>query len=327
MNENKYDLSFKDQTNETPEITAVVTSYYEEKSIEEFYAKLSTALESTGRSYEIVMVNDGSSDGTFEKLKQIFRKDPHVNIVMDLFKNAGQTAALTAAITHARGRILFLIDSDLQLDPMDVNLLLEEYDKGYDVVSGYRRDRKDSPLRVIPSKLANYIMRKASKSELTDFGCTFKLYNADMVRAYRLGPTNIFNTSRIISGAKRCMEVPVTHFPRKYGKSGWTFRKLWDFNMDNFMEMIRRPFQIIGAWFLVVAMLFVLRVMIDFIFPFQILEIVSNGLLLNVSVISLLIIVGILCIIGEFTIRNFVRSQNIPKYIIREKLQRKPLKY
>jgi len=304
------------------EISAIVTCYYEENSIEEFFEKLYQALESTGRSYEIIMVNDGSTDKTFDKLKEIFHKYTNVKMVMDLFKNAGQPAAVTAAITHSKGRIIFLLDSDLQFDPMEVKLLLKEYDKGYDVVSGARKNRKDSLLRIIPSKVANYIMRKASQSDFTDFGCTFKLYNADIIHAYELGPTNIINAPRIISSAQNCCEVPITHYPRKYGKSGWTFRKLWDYNMENLMEMSRRPFQILGGLCLFAAFLFILRVVIDIFFPFEIIGQITNALLLYVIIISFLITAGTITILGEFTIRIYLSTQKKPRYIIREKLER-----
>ena len=140
-----------DCVSENPELSAIISCYYEEKSIDEFYERLSKSLNSTKRSYEIIFVNDGSTDRTFEKQKQIFEKDAHVRVIIDFFKNAGQSAAMTAASIYARGKILFFSDSDLQLDPMELNLLLTEFDKGYDVVSGYRKSRKDSLLRILDS--------------------------------------------------------------------------------------------------------------------------------------------------------------------------------
>ena len=157
---------------ESPEFSVIITCYYEEKSIEEFYTRLSGTLESTGRSYEIVFVNDGSTDKTFDRLQSIFDKDPHVRVIMDLFSNAGQGCAITAGITEARGRHFVFMDSDLQLDPEDFPLLLAEFDKGADIVTGWRKERHDSLSRVIPSKLANVIMRRVSrhKSSSIPFG-------------------------------------------------------------------------------------------------------------------------------------------------------------
>ncbi|MBI5116004.1 glycosyltransferase family 2 protein [Candidatus Poribacteria bacterium] len=308
--------------NETPEFSVLVTCYCEEKSIEEFHSRVSATMESLGRSYEIIMVSDGSADGTFEKLKGIFLRDPKVSAVLDLFKNAGQQAAFTAAVCQARGRAFLYMDSDLQLPPEELPLLVREYDKGYDIVSGYRKNRKDSLLRIIPSYIANMIMRKASRSSFRDFGCSFKLFNAELIRAFEFGPFHIFSSVDVISRAQRCHEIPVTHFPRKYGKSGWTFRKLWTYNMENIVSMSERPFQLLALASLFLAFLFAARVVVDYFSPFRILPGVSNGLLLNAVVISSFVLIGILCMVGEFTLRSFVSSRHVPKYIVREILRR-----
>ena len=305
-------------TFDLPEFSAIVTSYYEERSIDEFYSKLSTALNDLGRSYEIVMVNDGSTDSTFEKLRKLYEEDERVFCIIDFFKNSGQLAAITAAINECRGEAILLIDSDLQLDPGELPLLVEEYDKGCDLVSGYRKNRKDSFFRLLPSKLANLIMRRVSQTTLRDFGCTFKIYNAKVLRAFDLGPNNIFNTASVISRIARYSEVPVTHYPRKYGKSGWTFRKLWQFNMENIVNLSEKPFQFIGLICFLIALLGVIRLAIELIYPITFLDEVTNGLLLNAVLISLLVLVGLICLVGEFAIRNFVAGQRLPKYIIRE---------
>ena len=131
-----------------PEFSVLITCYFEERSIEEFHARLSEAMRALGRSYEIIFVNDGSTDRTFEKLSGIFDRDPSVSAILDMFRNAGQLAAITAALCESRGRALLLMDSDLQLAPEEIPLLVAEYDKGFDVVSGARVNRKDSWLRI-----------------------------------------------------------------------------------------------------------------------------------------------------------------------------------
>jgi undecaprenyl-phosphate 4-deoxy-4-formamido-L-arabinose transferase len=301
-----------------PEFSALITCYYEEKSIEEFHSRLSKALSSLGRSYEIIFVNDGSTDGTFEKLKGIFQRDPNVTTIIDLFRNAGQLGAITAAFCEARGKAILLMDSDLQLAPEDLPLLVAAYDKGYDVVTGARVNRKDSIQRKIPSKLANMIMRKATRSEFRDFGCTFKIFNAALPRAFNFGPHHLFSIVDLIARAGRRCEVPVSHFPRKYGKSGWTFYKLMKYNTDNLVIMSERPFQMLAAACLIVAMLFCVRIALAYVFPFRILGSISTGLLLNAIVISLLVTVGVLSLIGEFTIRVFLTGRDVPAYVIRE---------
>jgi len=306
-----------------PEVSVLITCYNEEHSIDEFHSRLSKAMSQLKRSYEIVFVDDGSADGTFAKLGEIFERDPNVIAIVDMFRNAGQQAAITAALCEAHGRAILLMDSDLQLAPEEIPLLVAEYDKGYDVVSGARTNRQDSWLRIVPSKLANSIMRKATRSEFRDFGCTFKIYNARLVRAFSYGPHRLFSNVDLIARAGRRCEVPVTHYPRKYGKSGWTFRKLIKYNTDNLVSLSERPFQVLAFWCLIVAALFCLRILLGYVFPIHILGAVSNGLLLNAIAISLLITIGVLCMIGEFAIRAFLIGRNLPLYVVRQVRRRR----
>lgn len=288
----------------------------------EFYSRLSSALKEVDKSYEIIFVNDGSTDKTFDLLKEIFNKDKNVTKVINLFKNAGQGAAVSAAITYAEGKHFIQMDSDLQLSPEELPLLVKEFENGYDVVSGCRKNRKDSVNRTLPSKLANLIMRKLSKSNFTDFGCTFKIYHGKLIRAFNFGPLKLFNPVYVIAQAQRCKEIPVSHQPRKYGKSGWTFKKLMDYNMENFMGLFSRAFQIIGFWSIVIAVLLVLRVLVDGFYSFKILSLTSNGLLLIVILFSFFVTLKMLCLLGEYVVRVFSVAQKNPKYIIKEVLKR-----
>ena len=309
-----------------PEFSVLVTCHYEEQSVEEFFSRLKAAWDSTGRSYEIVMVNDGSTDGTWQKLKAIWQGNPEVTAVVDFFKNAGQMAAATAAITESTGTHFFIMDSDLQLLPEEIPQLLAVFDQGADVVSGYRVGRKDSFFRIIPSKLANVIMRKASDSKLRDFGCTFKFFHGNLIRAFNLGPHSIFSNVDIIARAGRCMEAPVSHRARKHGTSGWTFAKLWKYNMENFVKLSQRPFQFIAAGCAALALLFILRILAAFVSPFGILHEVTNGLVLNVLAVGLILLLLVLSLVGEFTIRCFVMLRDQPGYCVRETLRRAPVK-
>lgn len=304
------------------EFSVLITCYYEENSIDEFYRRLSATLENLNRSYEIIFVNDGSHDGTWEKLKAILAKDPHVHAIVDLFKNSGQQAAATAALNESRGRTLVYIDSDLQLAPEELPLLVAEYDRGFDLVTGYRKERKDSWFRIVPSFLANVIMRKASHSRIRDFGCTFKICNAVPVRAFQFGPRHLFTFVEVISKLDRIAEVPISHFPRRYGSSGWTFAKLLKYNMDNMVILSERPFQATALLCLIVALLLVLRILLYRFYPVMILPSVSTGLLLNAIVVGLLITVAMLSVVGEFAIRSFFAHRDAPLYIVREKISR-----
>jgi undecaprenyl-phosphate 4-deoxy-4-formamido-L-arabinose transferase len=307
---------------EPPEFSAVITCYYEEQTIETFHARLSSALESLGRTYEIIFVNDGSTDKTFDKIRAIFEKDPRVSVAIDLFRNAGQGAAITAGICEARGKAFILMDSDLQLAPEELPTLVQEFDKGFDLVTGYRRDRRDSFFRKFPSKIANVIMRRASRSNIRDFGCTFKIYDARLLRAFEPGPHRIFSNVDLISKCQRLCEVPVSHFPRPVGKSGYTFAKLWQYNTDNLVVLSERPFQYLAAGCLLLAALLILRVLMGFFTGFKVLSEVSPGMILNAIAVSLLITLGSLSILGEYVIRIFMMLRKIPRYIIRDRLRR-----
>lgn len=305
-----------------PEFSILISCHFEENSIEEFYKRLSETLEHLGRSYEIIMVNDGSTDATWSKMKALFEKDAHIRVIMDFFKNAGQQAAITACIGEARGDAYVLMDSDLQLDPADLPALVAEYDKGYDLVSGYRQNRKDSLWRIVPSKLANMIMRRASDSTLSDFGCTFKIYNARLVRAFDYGPFHIFSNVDLIARLNHYTEIPISHHPRKYGKSGWTFRKLWQYNMDNLVKLSQRPFQFLAGFCFLGGILFALRILLGFFMPGSLMNEVTPGLILNSIFVFALVTLAAIALVGELVIRNFLTLQHTPAYAIREILRR-----
>ena len=226
---------------QAPDFSIVISCHFEENSIEEFHGRLSATLEAMGRPYEIIMVNDGSTDSTWQKLNLLFDNDPHITVILDLFKNAGQQAAVTAAMTEARGRAWVLMDSDLQLDPGELPLLAAAYDKGADLVSGYRKNRRDSLWRILPSKLANMIMRRASDSTLRDFGCTFKIYNADLLRAFEFGPYHVFNN--VMPSPEPCT-VPITG--PVYGRSGGPSGSM--VLQHGQPGRCRRPFQVLAGF-------------------------------------------------------------------------------
>ncbi len=312
------------ETWDGPEFSVLVTCHYEVNSIEHFFTRLKQAWDATGRSYEIVMVNDGSTDGTWEKIAALYSQHPEVSAVVDLFKNAGQMAAATACICESSGKHFFIMDSDLQLSPEELPALLAAFDTGMDLVSGYRTERHDSIFRVLPSKIANVIMRKASNSNLRDFGCTFKFFHGNLIRAFNLGPHRIFSNVDLIAAASRCAEVPVSHRPRQHGKSGWTFAKLWKYNMENLVKLSQRPFQFIAAGCTVLGLIFVLRIIAGFFSPFGVLAEVTNGLILNILAFTLIVLLAVLSMVGEFTIRCFVMLRDQPGYAVRQVLRRAP---
>ena len=304
------------------EITIFISCFNEEQTIGEFHTRLSTALEALGRPYEIVFVNDGSGDATLERLKDIFARDPHVRAVVELFRNSGQAAAITAGLQFARGDAILFLDSDLQLDPADLPALYAEFSKGRDMATGYRVRRRDPITRVVPSIVANAIMRRVSKSNVRDFGCTFKLFDARLVRAFEFSPFKPLAMPYLISRAGRIGEVPVSHSPRRAGRSGWTFGKLFRYNMDNFVGISESPFQALAFAGFFCALLFLLRIVLMKAVPFSILRVVTNGLVLNVLLFTFLVTLAILAAIGEFTIRGYRILSRYPAFVVKEVIQR-----
>jgi glycosyltransferase involved in cell wall biosynthesis len=303
------------------DLSVVITCHYEEKSIDEFHKRLSGTLEALGRPYEILFVNDGSTDGTWRRLRAIFEADPRVSAVIDLYKNTGQANAATPGMMLARGRGIVLMDSDLQLDPEELPRLVAEWDAGHDIVTGYRPDRRDSASRKLPSRIANAIMRRASQTSLRDFGCTYKIYDGALVRGFEFGPFKPWRPVPVIAAAGRIAEVPVTHHERRYGQSGWTFRKLFAYNMENMVNLSERVFQYVGGFCLALALLFALRIAVSFVADTSILD-TTPGLILNVVIAGTLFSVAVLSAIGEFVVRNFITLQRKPAFVVREILRR-----
>lgn len=308
---------------EEPELdfSVLITCYEEEAGIDEFHKRLASTLTGLGRSFEILYVNDGSSDGTWDRLRAIFEADRDVSAIVDLFGNTGQANATTPGLLLARGRAIVLLDCDLQLDPEELPRLVERYDAGHEIVTGYRQERHDSLRRRLPSIIANAIMRRASNTRLRDFGCTFKIYDGALVRAFEFGPFKPWRPLPVIAAARRIAEVPVSHHTRPHGESGWTFRKLFEYNMENIVNLSERIFQVLGGLCFFFAAVFTLRIASSFVYDTSILT-VTPGLILNLVVVGLLVTTAILSILGEFVLRSFVVLQRKPAFIVRELLRR-----
>lgn len=302
---------------DAPEFSAIVTCYFEEQSIDEFHERLSGALRASGRSFEIVLVNDGSTDGTLERLHAIFERDEHVAAVVDLVRNSGQAAAVTAGCEQARGEKFVFMDSDLQLDPEELPRFVAESDKGMDVVNGYRTTREDPLHRRFASWLANGLAQWLSRSPVRDLGCTYKIVDGRIVRAFQPGPFKPLHAPSLVAAGGRVAEVPVTHHPRRYGRSGWTLRKLLAFNVHTLVDLSERPFQVLSLVCFAASLLLALRVVASAVFPGSVLSEISNGLILNAVALGLLITVGVLAVLGEYVVRSYARLRGSPAYIVR----------
>ncbi|HEB49027.1 MAG TPA: glycosyltransferase, partial [Desulfobulbus sp.] len=202
------------------ELSVVIPIYNEEENVQALYEELKEVLESIGRSWEVIFVDDGSSDRSLELLEGIARKDDHV-VVVSFRRNFGQTAAMAAGFDYACGEIIITMDGDLQNDPHDIPKFLEKMDEGYDLVSGWRYDRQDAFIsRKLPSMIANRIISTVTGVHLHDYGCTLKTFRKEITRGIRLyGEMHRFIPAIASGMGSRIAEVKVNHRPRRFGTS------------------------------------------------------------------------------------------------------------
>ena len=192
-------------------------------------------------SWELILVDDGSVDGSFDVLKEVAEKDPdHVRVVR-FRRNFGQTAAMAAGIDYAEGEIIVLIDADLQNDPSDIPAMLDKLNEGYDLVSGWREKRQDNLLRTFPSKCANRIIGKVTGVHLHDYGCSLKAYRREVIKGFRLyGEMHRFIPAFANAYGAKIVEMPVKHHPRTIGKSKYglsrTFKVILDLVTVKFLS-------------------------------------------------------------------------------------------
>jgi undecaprenyl-phosphate 4-deoxy-4-formamido-L-arabinose transferase len=198
-----------------PDLSVVVTLFQERETLTELHERLTAALETCGRSYELIYVDDGSTDGTFATLERIHAGDQHVRAVR-LKRNSGQHPAMHAGLSRARGDVVVTMDGDLQNPPEDVPRLVEAVESGFDVASGRRAARHDSWGRTVPSRLINGMLRRFTGVEITDFGCAFNAYRRDAVEPM-LGAIGRqkFTKALVLSGGATVVEVDVGHAPRQ----------------------------------------------------------------------------------------------------------------
>ena len=234
------------------EYSIVVPFYNEQENVPPLYMKLTEVMDGIGEPYELVFVDDGSKDNTFKVLSDIFEHDRRVNLVR-LRRNFGQTAALKAGFDFARGEIVISMDGDLQHDPDEIPRFIEKMAEGYDLVSGWRHQRRDHWLmRQIPSRTANWMMAKLSGIDLHDFGTTFKAYRREIIQEIQLyGELHRFIPALASSAGAKIAEVPIENPRRNSGKSnygiGRTIRVFLDLLIVKFLlDYSTRPLQFFG---------------------------------------------------------------------------------
>jgi glycosyltransferase involved in cell wall biosynthesis len=317
-----------------PRLSVIVLVYNEAESIAPLHEELVGVLESIDVPYEVLYIDDGSRDGSAEHLGQIAARDPHVRVV-SFRRNFGQTAAVQAGIDNSRGEILVFMDGDLQNDPHDIPRLLEKIDEGYDVVSGWRKDRRDDAARVLPSQIANWIIARVTGVPLHDFGCTLKAYNRDVIQDVKLyGEMHRFIPVYASWVGARIIELPVNHRARTFGKSKYslarTSRVLLDLMTVKLLgSYSTKPiyffgFAAFGLWAL--SFIFAAIVIIQKALPPY--PYAHNNPLLLLAVF--LAIVGVqfvlMGLLAELSIRTYHESQGKTTYVVREIIERSPRK-
>ena len=234
------------------EISVVIPLYNEEETVELLHQALDDVLSIMPNSYEIIFVDDGSSDETYPKMKDLAKKDPNLKLIK-FRNNCGQSAATDAGFELARGKKIVVMDGDLQNDPKDIPKVLAKMDEGYDLVSGWRKDRKDKLIiRKVPSTIANKLICNVTNVELHDTGCALKVYRSEIVKKINLyGELHRFLPALARIEGARIAEIPVNHHSRKFGKSKYgisrTFRVLLDLmSLNLFIKHLQNPIQLFG---------------------------------------------------------------------------------
>lgn len=237
-----------------PRYSIVLPVYNEEDSVLPLVEAITRAMEGPGRDpYEIVFVDDGSTDRSAELIRGLSEKSPGIRLIR-FRKNFGQAAAIAAGFEHSRGEIVITMDADLQNDPGDIPRMLETLARGYDVVCGWRKDRQDRALsRKVPSKIANWLIRRMTGVTVHDYGCTLKAFRKEVIRKLPLyGGLHRFIPALTADYGARITEMVVTHHPRKFGESKYNIMRTFPVLMDLMfvffmMRFSRRPFYLFGG--------------------------------------------------------------------------------
>ena len=321
------------------DLTLIVPVLNEIENLQALFDEIAAALDDQPWTYEVIFIDDGSTDGSFELMRELNRNHPQVGAVR-LRRNFGQTAAFAAGFDYARGRIILTIDADRQNDPADIPLLVEKLEEGYDVVNGWRQQRQDGfLLRKVPSFIANRLIARASGVKLRDRGCSLRAYRIEVARDIRLyGEMHRFIPELASTAGFKMTEVPVSHRPRTAGTSKYgisrTFRVILDLITILFLgRYSARPMHLFGG-------VGIISCGLGFLFGLYLVGIkiwagiqggpegfrsvqIGDRPLLMLSV--LLVILGVqflvMGLLAELVVRTYYESQNKPIYYVRETVQ------
>jgi len=309
-------------------LSIVIPVFNEKESVSHLYEKLDAVLPTLKISYEILMVDDGSIDGTYDELLEIHKKNKAYKIIR-LRRNFGQTAAMSAGFDYSRGNVVVTLDADLQNDPSDIPVILKKLDEGYDIVSGWRKDRKDKAIsRRFPSIIANKIISKLTGVHLHDYGCTLKAYRREVIDNIDLyGEMHRYIPAIASWMGVRVAEIPVTHHSRKFGSSKYgisrTIRVVLDIITLKFLlSYSQRPIQIFGLvglfsstiGFVVTAYLIIMRLFFN--------QSLADRPLFILSIFMIFIGIQLITmgLLAEINMRTYHEAQNKATYAISEKI-------
>jgi glycosyltransferase involved in cell wall biosynthesis len=311
-----------------PEISVVVPLLNEQDNIGPLYEQVTQTLTDVYK-YEIIFIDDGSSDNSFDILAKLQKTDAAIRVIC-FRKNFGQTAALSAGFAHARGKVIVAIDADLQNDPADIPEMIAKLDEGFDVVSGWRKKRHDNAVtRLLPSKIANWLISRITGVKLHDYGCTLKVYRREVLEEIKLyGEMHRFIPALASWSGARIAEMPVNHRPRTTGKTkyglGRTLKVILDLITVKFLgSFSTKPIYIFGGLGLASA---IGAIASGWIVLYQ--KIAHNFamnrnplLVLSALLITTTIQFILMGLLAELLVRTYHESQNRPTYVIKEILE------
>ena len=305
-------------TETNPEISVIVPMFNEEPNVRELHSRITAALDEFGRSFEILAVDDGSTDGGVEILRELQSADKRLRIVL-LARNFGQTPAVFAGFAHARGQVVVTIDADLQNMPEDIPKLVRKLDQGFDVVNGWRANRHDSLFRHTTSRLLNFIVSRVTKTTIQDYGCALKAFRREVTdRLLTLTHHSRYLLVEAVKLGVRVAEIEVGHRERTEGKSKYSLFALIRVNFDIITGITVAPLQLIGVLGWVLA--FAGFAMVPRIIYWRL----THGLINYLETVTAiffviagvqLIATGLMC---EYVSRIFIEVQNRPYYVVRE---------
>lgn len=310
------------------DISIVVPIYNEQDNVKALYCAITSAMQQMSCSYELIMVDDGSSDGSYALLADFAEDDLCLKLIR-FRRNFGQTAAMAAGFDAASGSIIIPMDGDLQNDPTDIPRLVEKINEGFDVVSGWRKNRKDTFVtRKIPSLLANALISRLTGVHLHDYGCTLKAYRREVLEGINLyGEMHRFVPALASQVGARVTELPVNHFPRLHGVSKYgisrTLRVVLDLMTVKFLLVYStKPIQLFGKWGIYTLFLGMLTgATTVYMKLFENLSMNRNPLLiLTLFLLFMGIQFIVMGLLGELNARTYFESQGKPIYVIKDRI-------